>query len=159
MSLPAELAQFIPVKDHPQAGEALARFVADSVQQAEEALRRHLVALIAGDGLEEAPQQVEELPRIEASNHHWARGCNHQQFLATFRARFPKGEEDIRAYLANWPPGTKLSAAEHNRLKAWFGMGTRSLLLAPMLRELGCTETSSGRWITPFLQIVSAEGR
>jgi hypothetical protein len=156
-NLPLSLALFIPTKDHVEAEKALVahveQLVSYMVEQAEENLRRRLIreltAFLAGHDLEAAPaEDVPERTRIKPGEF----GQNHEQYVATFRNTYLNGWHELRAMLNGYPPGTTLTPAQHQEIKDHFGMGTRSLLLAPMLRELGCRENRSGRWITPVLR-------
>jgi hypothetical protein len=161
-NLPLSLAQLIPTMFHVEAEAALVAHVenllASRVELAKEDLLRSIVAHVASYGLAEPPTQ--EAPPVPVKQHIAAgeRGVNHEQYVATFRAKFPNGERELRGMLYRFPPGTKLSRMEMDEIKRHFGMGARSLLLSPMLRDLGCRDDSRGQWITPVLRTVCTGG-
>ena len=161
-NLPLSLALFIPTKDHVEAEKALVahveQIVSSRVEEAKDCILRGVVAYLAGYELQpppdEAPTASPQRTRIEPGE----RGEKHAQYVATFRSLYPNGERELANMLNAYPPGTVLTPAQHFQIKNHFQMGTRSLLLAPMLRELGCRENRSGRWITPILRISTTGG-
>ena len=158
-NLPASLAQFIPTMFHVEAKAALDAYVnqtiASNLERTKEHVLRGIVAYVAGYGLEKSETQA---ALLEPINHHIAggeRGIYHDKYVATFRGKFPKGEREIQNVIDSFPPGTEISREQMNELKTRFQMGVRSLLLSPMLRELGCRDDGrTGRWTTPVLRIV-----
>ena len=161
-NLPASLANLIPSIWHAQVSEAYAalveQLVASRVAQAKEDILRSIVAHVASYGLVESPPQVElaqDEPAAVSKQHIIAageRGVYHDQYVATFRAKFPNGERELREMIECFPGGAKLNRAQMDAIKGHFGMGERSLLLSPMLRELGCRDDSRGMWTTPVLR-------
>lgn len=166
-NLPLSLALFIPTKDHAEAEAAFVTAVDEiltsRIEAVKETMLRALVnnstAFLASFELEDAlaGQHEKDKPRTRILP--GERGENHDQYVATFRVQYPNGENELRAIFDNYPPATTMTPAQHAEIKAHFGMGTRSLLLSPMLRELGCRENRSGRWITPILRIVANGSR
>ena len=159
-SLPPSLAQFIAVVWQTQAAAAYAAavelLIASHVEQEKDNMRRSVVALLDGLGespTQDAPLAPNKLQRIAGGK----RGVYHDQYVATFRAKFPNGESDLRNICDHFPGGTKLSQVQMDIIKRHFGMGVRSLLLAPMLRELGFYDDSRGQWTTPVLRIVPTD--
>ena len=155
-NLPAELSALIPTIMHAKVAAAYEPLIASRVAQAKEDILRSIVAHVASYGLvESATQAVPPAP----SNHCIAvgeRGVHHDHYVATFRAKFPNGEHELRGMIEYFPGGTELNRGQMNAMKGHFGMGERSLLLAPMLRELGCRDDSRGIWTTPVLRIESS---
>lgn len=163
-NLPLSLAKLIPTMFHVEAEAALVahvetlvassveKLLASHVERAKDDILRSIVAHVASYELAKAPTQ--EAPAAPVKQHIAAgeRGVHHQQYVATFRAKFPNGERELRDMIYRFPGGTKLSRMEMDEIKRHFGMGTRSLLLSPMLRELGCRDDLRGMWITPVLR-------
>lgn len=166
-NLPLSLALFIPTKDHAEAEAAFVAAVDEILASRLEAIKETMLRALVGNAtaflasfeLDEAPTAQPDNAKPRTRILPGERGENHEQYVATFRAQYPNGENELRAILDSYPPGTAMTPMQHAEIKAHFGMGTRSLLLSPMLRELGCRENRSGRWITPILRIVANGGR
>ena len=157
-NLPQSLAQLIPPIFHAEAAAAYAAsvepLIASHVERAKDEMSRSIVAYVASYGLVEPP--AEGAPAAPSKHIIAAgeRGHRHDQYVATFRAKFPNGERELRNMIECFPGGHKISRAQMDIIKRHFGMGTRSLLLPPMMREIGCRDDGSGEWNTPVLRIL-----
>jgi hypothetical protein len=158
-NLPASLAQFIPTMFHVEAKAALDAYVnqtiASNAERTKEDILRGIVAYVAGHGLGNVETQEQPFNSMGHSIAGGDRGVYHDRYVATFRGKFPKGEREIQNVIDSLPRGTEISREQMKDLKSLFQMGSRSLLLSPMLRELGCRDDGrTGRWTTPVLRIV-----
>jgi len=174
-NLPASISALIPIILHTKVAAAYAAavepLIASHVEQAKEDILRGAVAYFASYGLVESPAPVatapvattqdaptQDAPAAVLKKHivSGERGVLHDQFLATFRAKFPNGERELCQMIDCYPAGAMMSREHINAIKEHFGMGERSTLLSPMLRHLGCRYDSRGMWITPVLRIESS---
>jgi len=148
---------------HVEAKVALDAYVNQTIvsnaERTKEDILRGIVGYVASYGLGKADT---EAPPSTSTNHSVAggnRGVYHDKYVATFRGKFVKGEREIQNVIDSLPPGTEISREQMNDLKTRFRMGPRSLLLSPMLREMGCRDDGrTGRWTTPVLRIVRTAG-
>jgi hypothetical protein len=161
-NLPASISALIPVILHAKVAAAYAEtvesLIASHVDQAKEDILRGIVGYVASYGLVESPAPVattQDALGAVLKKHivSGERGVLHDQFLATFRAKFPNGEREMREMINCYPPGATMGREHINAIKLHFCMGERSTLLSPVLRHLGCRYDSRGMWITPVLRI------
>jgi hypothetical protein len=159
-NLPPALAQLIAPIFHAEAATIYAAsvepLIASHVAQAKDEMCRVAVACFASYGLVDPPAQ--DAPAAPTKQHIIAageRGDRHDQYVATFRAKYPSGERELCNMIERFPGGTKLNRPQMDAIKRHFGMGTRSLLLPPMMREIGCRDDGSGEWTTPVLRLVN----
>ena len=165
-NLPASISALIPIILHAKVAAAYAAavepLIASHVEQAKEDILRGMVGYVASYGLVESPAPVETTQDAPAPDEPTAlfkhraiesgdRGFYHDKYVATFRAKFPNGERELREMIECYPPGGTVSRAHIYVIKSHFGMGERSLLLSPMLRELRCHTNMHGDWTTPVL--------
>lgn len=150
-NLPIKLAMLIPSSLHIAAEVALQEYVQERIAETKETIIRSAIAHLAAYELEAAAEVTDKEPHTIANGDV---GANHRQYVATFRKRVPHGEEYLVAEVAKLKPGQNVPHSLYLVWKRHLELGRRSLLLAPMLRELGLVEKKPGHWSTPVLRIV-----
>lgn len=147
-NLPVSLAMYIPAKDHADAAAALMAHIEQAIsaarEEAEDNLRRRLIAIIAGNDLEPVNDDARSASSGNDAN------VTHAQAVAAFHRVYPQGAEYIRRATAMLKPNAKLSNEWYYDLKAGLGITGRTRLLPAMLRELGYRYApQKGSWFAP----------